>query len=295
MSSGFLLIDKPGGLTSHDVVAKVRKVLGTKKVGHAGTLDPMATGLLVVGFNQGTKLLTYVVGNDKTYFATIRLGASTVTDDIEGDVTFTAEKATLKAITEADLNSAMLTLTGEISQVPSSVSAIKIAGVRSYDRVRSGEEVTLPARQVTVAKFELLSMSIGEDYIDLEVSVDCSSGTYIRALARDLGNLLGVGGHLTKLRRTRVGAFQVSDSNSLEQLQAGQFQPINLLSASRMILPMLEITYLESVDLRHGKQIQGEITQETAVYHAKDLVAIVQQARVGWLKSSVVFEGDSID
>jgi len=290
VSSGFLLIDKPSGLTSHDVVSKVRKALGTKKVGHAGTLDPMATGLLVIGFNQGTKLLTFAVGKDKTYLATIRLGSSTVTDDSEGEVTFKAEPARLHEISKQEIQREIKALTGEIDQVPSSVSAIKVSGVRSYDRVRSGEEFVLPARKVTVSRFELLEISTGKEFIDLEVAVDCSSGTYIRALARDLGKALGVGGHLTKLRRTRVGNLQVSEATGLEALQLGDFQKLTLFESCQEILPMIEITPQEAIDLKQGKQIRGVVSQETGASTSEELVAVVTQARDGWLRSLVVFE-----
>ena len=200
MPSGLVLIDKPQGFTSHDVVAKMRKQLGTKKVGHAGTLDPMATGLLILGVDAGTKLLTFFLGHDKQYFATIRLGQNTSTDDAEGVVT---DEFSVKGVSEHAIQKAISDLTGQISQVPSSVSAIKVDGKRAYDIVRDGGEVELKARNVTISRFNILGeIRCHGPFIDLDVVVDCSSGTYIRALARDLGKALGTGGHLTALRRT---------------------------------------------------------------------------------------------
>jgi tRNA pseudouridine55 synthase len=209
MTSAILLVDKPGGMTSHDVVSRVRRLAGTRKVGHAGTLDPMATGLLILGIDSSTRLLTYLVGLDKEYFATIRLGFATTTDDREGERVGAVADTT--SITRAQLDAAILPLTGRISQVPSSVSAIKVDGKRAYDRVREGEEVVLRSREVTVSAFDILEVRSGE----LDVRVECSSGTYIRALARDLGASLGVGGHLTALRRTRVGPFGIDDAGLL--------------------------------------------------------------------------------
>jgi tRNA pseudouridine55 synthase len=293
-SSGFLLIDKPSGLTSHDVVAQVRKALGTKKVGHAGTLDPMATGLLVLGFNQGTKLLTFAVGKDKTYFATIRLGSSTITDDAEGEVIYVSEKDQLAGLPKAKIEAEISKLTGQISQVPSSVSAIKVSGVRAYDLVRSGEQVELKPRSVTVAKFELLDIAEAETHIDLAVRVDCSSGTYIRALARDLGSALGVGGHLTSLRRTRVGDFEVNQGYSLAELQEGKANSIALNQACLSLMPIREIDSEQKVMIRQGKQIPGQIAGEVGAVHEGQLVAILTQAKKDSLRSLVVFEESEI-
>ncbi len=215
MPAGLVLIDKPQGFTSHDVVAKLRKKLGTKKIGHAGTLDPMATGLLVLGVDAGTKLLTFLVGADKTYEARIRLGQSTVTDDAEGEVLSETSALHLNIATiEAEISK----LRGRISQTPSAVSAIKVDGKRAYDLVREGKEVELKSRDVEVSRFEITSeIEIVDQYLEFDVAVDCSSGTYIRALARDLGAALGVGGHLRALRRTRVGGYLVSDASQLDQ------------------------------------------------------------------------------
>lgn len=205
--SGILLLDKPQGPTSHDLVSRTRRALGTRKVGHAGTLDPMATGLMILGVESSTRLLTYLVGLDKEYTATIRLGEATTTDDAEGEVTAAVDASALE---DAAIAAAVAELTGEISQVPSTFSAIKVEGRRSYDRARAGEEVELAPRAVTVSAFEVLAVRREGALVDLDVRVAVSSGTYVRALARDLGAALGVGGHLTALRRTRVGPFDVA-------------------------------------------------------------------------------------
>ncbi|MBS1673700.1 MAG: tRNA pseudouridine(55) synthase TruB [Actinobacteria bacterium] len=256
VSPGILLVDKPGGMTSHDVVARTRRVFGTRKVGHAGTLDPMATGLLVVGIEAATRLLTFVVGADKTYAATIRLGQATTTDDAEGEIVSAASGQALAAVTSDAIAAGVAALTGPISQIPSTVSAIKVDGRRAYDRVRAGEEVVLAARDVIVSRFEILDDRTGDGVRDLDVVVDCSSGTYIRALARDLGAALGVGGHLTALRRTRVGPFDVAEAVSLESL--AEADPLGSAVAASRILPVLEVSGQEAIDLRHGKRLSGQ-------------------------------------
>lgn len=213
---GLTIVDKPPGITSHDVVARMRRLAGTRKVGHAGTLDPMATGVLVIGLGRATRLLGYVSGQDKAYTATIRLGVRTVTDDAEGEITDTVST---EQVSEDAIRAGLAILTGDIEQVPSSVSAIKVAGRRAYDRVRAGEEITLQARAVTVATLDLLGLRRpAPDQIDLDVALECSTGTYVRALARDLGAGLGVGGHLTALRRTRVGGFSIEEAQTLADL-----------------------------------------------------------------------------
>ncbi|NJI58734.1 tRNA pseudouridine(55) synthase TruB [Microbacterium oxydans] len=256
VSPGILLVDKPAGLTSHDVVARTRRAFGTRKVGHAGTLDPMATGLLVIGIEGATRLLTYIVGADKTYEATIRLGHTTGTDDAEGEILTTAEPEAWSAVTDAAVDEGILALTGEISQVPSSVSAIKVDGRRAYDRVRAGEEVVLAARNVVVSRFDVSERRRQESFLDLDVIVDCSSGTYIRSLARDLGAALGVGGHLTALRRTRVGPFVVGDAVGIDGLEGAP--TLTPADAAGRILPVLEVSADEARDLRHGKRLQGQ-------------------------------------
>ncbi|OKL49383.1 tRNA pseudouridine(55) synthase TruB [Boudabousia marimammalium] len=266
--AGLLVLDKPQGRTSHDLVAAVRRLAATKKVGHAGTLDPLATGVLVLGIGQATKLLTYVVGADKTYEATIRLGASTITDDAEGEVTAAAGAENLSL---AQIEAGIAQLRGEIMQVPSAVSAIKINGKRSYARVRAGETVELAARPVTIHRFEILSdietqqLEDGVTVQDLKVLVECSSGTYIRALARDLGEALGCGGHLTQLRRTQVGPFTLADAKTLPELaqavsedneaEAPQgLQTLSLDEACGRYFPTRPVGE-ELKDLRYGRPI----------------------------------------
>ncbi|WP_448004049.1 tRNA pseudouridine(55) synthase TruB [Agromyces bauzanensis] len=256
MNSGILLVDKPKGITSHDVVARTRRLAGTRKVGHAGTLDPMATGLLVLGVNHATRLLHHLVGLDKEYLATIRLGWGTTTDDAEGEPLAAASVDRLDAATEEAVEAGMRRLTGVIEQVPSAVSAIKVGGRRAYQRVRDGEQVELAARTVTVAAFELLAMRRGDGFTDADVRVECSSGTYVRALARDLGEQLRTGGHLTTLRRTRVGAFGVDESVELEGLDVGASLMSPADAASRA-LPVLRLTAEQATDLGHGKRIEA--------------------------------------
>jgi len=257
---GLLLVDKPAGMTSHDVVGKIRKLAGTKKVGHAGTLDPMATGLLVLGIESATKLLTFIVGADKTYEATIRLGASTVTDDREGDFVFQADEKSLLAITDEQILNQLSQLRGVIQQVPSAVSAIKVNGERAYDLVRSGESVELTSRQVTIERLELVGkIRRGEGFIDLDVVVDCSSGTYIRAIARDLGTSLKIGGHLTALRRTRVGSFQINQALVLDGTQEQLLPIIRSIDAAKFVMPFMEADADQVLAIRQGKRIIGKL------------------------------------
>jgi tRNA pseudouridine55 synthase len=295
-NSGLVLIDKPQGFTSHDVVAKVRKAVGTKKVGHAGTLDPLATGLLVLGIEAGTKLLTFLVGADKTYLATIRLGATTVSDDSESETLETASTSALEALTENQIASEISKLTGVIQQRPSSVSAIKVEGKRAYELVREGVDVELKSREVTVHDFELLSSSKSpEGFVDLEVRVDCSSGTYIRALARDLGKSLGVGGHITALRRTRVGAFDVDVANKITELDNLLLTP--LAKAAGDLFETVQLDQQEVTDLVHGKRIfakGGGSSMVAGVSEAGKLVAVLEPVDSD-LKSVVVFQGEIND
>lgn len=261
MHAGVLLVDKPAGVTSHDVVARARRALGTRKIGHAGTLDPMATGLLLVGVEGATRLLTYLVGLDKTYTATIRLGQATTTDDAEGELTSTAPDGALDGIDDARIAGGVAALTGSISQVPSTVSAIKVNGRRAYDLARAGEQVELKARAVEISRFQVLETRRSASAIDLDVVVDCSSGTYIRALARDLGAALGVGGHLTALRRTRVGPFAVDDAVSTDAMIAAadaRRVPSDLLDPAEVaaaLFPRLDLTAQQAIDLGHGKRV----------------------------------------
>ena len=244
---GLLVVDKPAGWTSHDVVGRCRRLAGTRKVGHAGTLDPMATGVLVLGVGRATRLLGHLALTDKAYDATIRLGATTVTDDAEGEVVTTQDAS---AVTDEALRAGLQALTGAISQVPSAVSAVKVDGVRSYARVRAGEQVELAARSVVVSRLELLARR-GDD---LDVAVECTSGTYVRALARDLGAALGVGGHLTALRRTRVGPFDLSQARTLEQ-HAEQLALVPLDAAVAASFPRRELDADEAVALSYGKRL----------------------------------------
>jgi len=278
--SGLVIVDKPAGWTSHDVVARMRRLCGTRRVGHAGTLDPMATGVLVLGVERGTKLLTFLVGCDKAYRATVRLGLDTITDDAEGEVTSAPGVADLAAA-QAALPAAVAALTGDIEQVPSAVSAIKIDGVRSYAKVRKGDAVELAARPVTVSRFDVISttpskqtLPDGQDVevLDVEIEVEVSSGTYVRALARDLGAALGAGGHLTALRRTRVGRFDLAAAVPLDELAARversgeQGVPIIALAeAARAQLPVHQISAAEAVKLGHGQQIPSGTVRSEAV------------------------------
>lgn len=259
--SGILLVDKPQGITSHDVVARTRRLAGTRKVGHAGTLDPMATGLLLLGLDSATRLLTYMVGLDKEYFATIRLGSSTNTDDADGIESSRAPAGSAASITEARLAAGIAELSGEISQVPSSVSAIKVGGKRAYTLARAGETVELASRSVTISAFEVLASrlagSADAEYLDVDVRVECSSGTYIRALARDLGAGLGVGGHLTALRRTRIGPFRVTDAAELETMDVASAL-LDPAAAAVLLFPGYRLDAQQAVDLSHGKRIVVE-------------------------------------
>ena len=251
--AGIVVVDKPSGWTSHDVVGRVRRLADTRKVGHAGTLDPMATGVLVLGVGRATRLLGHLQLADKEYLATIRLGQSTITDDAEGDVVSTTPAGHLD--TDA-IAAAMAPLTGSIEQVPSAVSAIKVDGQRSYARVRAGEDVELPARPVTVETFDLDEVRRDDEVVDVDVRVVCSSGTYVRALARDLGSALGVGGHLTMLRRTRVGGFDLASAHTLDEL-ASAFVMTDLDTAARSSFPTLDLTEAQAADVRFGRLLPG--------------------------------------
>jgi tRNA pseudouridine55 synthase len=248
--SGLVVVDKPAGLTSHDVVARLRRILHTRKVGHAGTLDPMATGVLVCGVERGTKLLGHLALDTKAYLATIRLGATTTTDDAEGETVTTTNPA---AVTDEAIDAGIAALTGPILQVPSSVSAIKIDGRRAYARVRAGEQVVLPPRPVTVSTFTVLARRGA----DLDVAVECSSGTYVRALARDLGAALGVGGHLTALRRTRVGPFRLEHARTLPELEEAPGLSLPLAAAVTAAFARRDVDAAEATDLSHGRPLPG--------------------------------------
>lgn len=249
-----MIVDKPEGMSSHDVVGRLRRFFGTRKVGHAGTLDPMATGVLVVGIERATKILGQLALETKSYEATIRLGQATTTDDAEGEITATTDAS---AVTDEAIDAGITALTGEIDQVPSSVSAIKVAGRRAYDMVRSGEEVVLASRRVTVSRFDVLERRRDGGVIDLVVVVDCSTGTYIRALARDLGEALGVGGHLTALRRTAVGPFGLDVARNLDQLEGTPELSLDLDAAALAAFPRRDIDAEQAEGLRHGRWLDA--------------------------------------
>jgi len=248
---GFLLVDKAGGMTSHDVVAKVRKKLDTKKVGHAGTLDPMATGLLVLGVGIATRLLPYITDGKKAYLATILLGVSTHTDDKEGDITFTADKSALANISDKEITDELLKFVGKIKQRPSSVSAIKIDGKTAHARVRAGENVEIAERDVVIDEIKIINIQRPNDQIQVEISVTCSAGTYIRAIARDLGDRLKVGGHLIKLRRNLVSPFTLDQCKSIEE---SALIPIG--EVIEKIFPIRKLDLSQSREISFGRVIE---------------------------------------
>jgi len=287
-ADSLVVVDKPSGMTSHDVVARVRRLAGTRKVGHAGTLDPMATGVLLVGVERTTRLLGHLALADKEYAATVRLGVATVTDDAEGEVTATddASAVTLDAV-ERELES----MRGDILQRPSSVSAIKVDGVRSYTRVRDGEDVELPSRPVTVSRLEVLSMRRDEPgLVDLDVIVECSTGTYVRALARDLGLALGVGGHLTALRRTRVGPFGLDAARSLDELE-DSFTAVPLADVVRAMFEAVDVDEATSDRVLHGGRLPTALAtgDRAGLFGPDGQVLSVAESRDGHLLPLVVF------
>jgi len=251
--AGIVVVDKPAGLTSHDVVGRCRRIFGTRKVGHAGTLDPMATGVLVVGIERATKILGMLTTTDKSYAATIRLGQTTSTEDAEGEVLQTVSAS---GVTEAQIGDAVAALRGEIAQVPSAVSAIKVGGQRAYKLAREGQAVELAPRNVRIDRFDVLASRRHDDLVDVDVEVDCSSGTYIRALARDVGAALGVGGHLTALRRTRVGRFGLDQARTLDDLAETPRLSYSLDQACLQSFPRRDLTADEAEDTRHGRPLR---------------------------------------
>jgi tRNA pseudouridine55 synthase len=252
MSDGFLIVDKEPGMTSHDVVAMGRKALGTRKVGHAGTLDPMATGVLVLGFGNGTRLLQYITDGDKSYTATIVLGASTVTDDHEGEVLVTKDA---HAVEDSEIRRILSTMVGTISQRPSSVSAVKVDGERAYDRVRAGEVFELASRTVTISNLDILEIRHLESTTEVDIDVTCSAGTFIRAIARDLGDELKVGGHLRALRRTRVAGFALDVATSVTDLKAKNFTALHLTDVARRTFEARELSVEEVRELSFGRPL----------------------------------------
>jgi tRNA pseudouridine55 synthase len=293
--SGLVIVDKPGGMTSHDVVARIRRLAGTRRVGHAGTLDPMATGVLVIGVEKATRLLGYLALTDKQYDATIRLGQSTSTDDAEGDITGTASAA---GVSSEALAGAVAGLTGDIQQVPPAVSAIKVDGQRAYRLARQGAAPDLKPRPVTVHEFTVTASSRVGDLLDLDVTVRCSSGTYIRALARDLGHELSTGGHLTRLRRTRVGGYGLDAAKTLDQL-AGRFEVLPLAQAAAAAFPRRDLSADEARRLAHGGRLApvgataGASTPGPTAAYAPDgtLIALLTE-QAGQARPLVVFAGD---
>ncbi|GLY21213.1 tRNA pseudouridine synthase B [Micromonospora sp. NBRC 101691] len=288
-ADGLIVVDKPGGMTSHDVVARIRRLARTRRVGHGGTLDPMATGVLVIGVNRATRLLTYVIGAEKSYTATIRLGQTTVTDDAEGEVTATTSAA---GVTDEAVRTALAALTGEIDQVPSAVSAIKVDGQRAYKRVRDGETVALAARRVTVSRLAVLAVRRDTpDLVDVDVDVTCSSGTYIRAIARDAGVALGVGGHLTALRRTAVGGFTLAEAATLPELEQRSPDVVSLplAAAADRFFPRRDANGDEARVLSHGGPLApAGIVGPYAVFGpAGNLLAIVSE-REGRARAEIV-------
>ncbi|QGK70945.1 tRNA pseudouridine(55) synthase TruB [Allosaccharopolyspora coralli] len=249
---GLLVVDKPSGMTSHDVVSRVRRIMGTRKVGHAGTLDPMATGVLVLGLERATKLLGHLALDTKAYLATVRLGSATSTDDAEGEVLSSTDAS---GVADEAVYSGIAELTGELEQVPSAVSAVKVNGRRAYELARSGESVELAARPVTVSRFDALALRRGDETVEIDALVECSSGTYVRALARDLGEALGVGGHLGELRRTRVGPFGLGTAHTLERLEERPELSMGLDDAVATAFPRVDVDAAAVTALLHGRTI----------------------------------------
>jgi tRNA pseudouridine55 synthase len=254
VSDGLVVVDKPAGPTSHDVVGRVRALARTRRVGHAGTLDPMATGVLVLGVGQATRLLGHLTGTDKAYEATVRLGTSTVSDDATGEV---LQRRGARGVTEEQVRAAAAALTGELLQVPSAVSAVKVDGRRAYALVRAGEDVALAPRSVRVDAFDVRAVRPAGDELDLDVAVRCSSGTYVRALARDLGAALGTGGHLTTLRRTAVGPYDLAVARTLEQLQ-DDLGLLPLADAVERAFPRVDVDAEQARLVAHGVQLRAE-------------------------------------
>ncbi|MBA3744766.1 tRNA pseudouridine(55) synthase TruB [Sporichthya sp.] len=291
---GLVIVDKFAGMTSHDVVGRIRKLANTRKVGHAGTLDPMATGVLVVGIERATRLLGHLAGGDKSYAATIRLGAATDTDDAMGMVTASADAS---AVGDEAIAAGIAVLSGDIEQVPSTISAIKVDGKRAYSRARAGEEVELAARAVQVERFAVLATRRAGEYVDLDVEVDCSTGTYIRALARDLGAGLGVGGHLTALRRTRVGPFGLDGAHTLDEL-AETWTTVPIAQAARATFAHRDVDAEAARILVNGGWLPAELagvegaTGPTAVFGPDEWFCGLIEVRDGRARPIAVF-GDA--
>jgi len=277
MSDGFLVVDKAPGMTSHDVVAIGRRALNTRKVGHAGTLDPMATGVLVLGFNNGTRLLQYITDGDKSYIGTIVLGASTTTDDHEGEIISTADASKLS---QDEIKQILAAMVGEIMQRPTNVSAIKVDGKKAYDRARSGEEFELPSRKVTISQLDVLDIRHKELTTEIDIAVTCSAGTYIRAIARDLGAELKVGGHLNALRRTRVAGFALDNSVAIDQLKSGDFTTLELADVARATFSVRELELDEVNELSFGRPLSANASEDIFAALSPDnrLIALLKNS-----------------
>ena len=277
MSDGFLVVDKAPGMTSHDVVAIGRRALNTRKVGHAGTLDPMATGVLVLGFNNGTRLLQYITDGDKSYTGTIVLGASTTTDDHEGEIISTADASKLS---QDEIKQILAAMVGEIMQRPTNVSAIKVDGKKAYDRARSGEEFELPSRKVTISQLDVLDIRHKELTTEIDIAVTCSAGTYIRAIARDLGAELKVGGHLNALRRTRVAGFALDNSVAIDQLKSGDFTTLDLADVARATFSVRELELDEVNELSFGRPLSANASEDIFAALSPDnrLIALLKNS-----------------
>ncbi|MDR0435720.1 MAG: tRNA pseudouridine(55) synthase TruB [Propionibacteriaceae bacterium] len=285
---GIVIIDKPQGLTSQAVVSRVRRALNVRKAGHAGTLDPMATGVLLVGVGRATRLLGYLAGHDKRYLATIRLGQATTTDDAEGEPL--GEPTSAVAISDSAISEAITRFKGDIEQVPSTVSAIKVAGKRAYALARAGESVALASRTVTVTRFDLLARRDCAPYVDLDVDVECGSGTYIRALARDLGAMLHVGGHLSALRRMRVGKFAVAQASALDAVSAADI--VAMGQVAEQVFPWVAVSQTDAAEVRFGRPLNLVVAADpTAILDADhSLLALYRpDSRPGWSRPVAVF------
>ncbi|MDT0201136.1 tRNA pseudouridine(55) synthase TruB [Nocardioides sp. AE5] len=286
VTDGLVVVDKPAGITSHDVVSRVRRLAGTRKVGHAGTLDPMATGVLVLGVNRATRLLGHLMLTEKAYDATVRLGASTTTDDAEGEVLATTPAGHL---TDAAVREAITAFVGDIEQVPTAVSAIKVDGKRAYQRVRDGEEVALKARPVTVHEIVVGQIRRPDEAgLDADLSVRCSSGTYIRAIARDLGAALGVGGHLTALRRTAVGPYALEQAHTLDEL-ADEFRLLPIGEAARQYFPAVDLDAEQATDVGFGRKIDLALDGLTALFSPEGDFLALYEPRGGQAAAVAVF------
>lgn len=287
IAHGFLVIDKDPAMTSHDVVAIGRRALNTRKVGHAGTLDPMATGVLVLGFGNGTRLLQYVTNGDKSYLATVVLGAATITDDHEGEIVSTAD---VSGITDVAIEIELAKMRGAIAQRPSSVSAVKVDGERAHARVRAGEVFELPAREVTISNLEILEIRHVENRIEVDIDVTCSAGTFIRAIARDCGAALGVGGHLNKLRRTRVAGFGLDRTVSIAALKAQVFTPLSMADVARATFAVRTVSADEATELSFGRALVANSNDEiTAAIASTDEVLALLQNKEGKALPIAVF------